>query len=329
MRESRRLTVLVLLVTAVAGASRGRSIRRAAQARPAPTPATGSTPRPPTATTCRSSPPACATRRSASPRARPPATGRRSSPRSPTPGRPRGGSSTSSTGSSTSRSARPGSPARVGMTEIRRPPLRGHASTSAGSPGATARRGIDRVVLHELGHVVDHAIVPDDVMAGLAGRDPGGLRVRRGHRGRVRIAARALRRELREVGDRRHRPRPLHRLQGPAADADARRVGRAARGARPLTAGGRRRPLSSPTAGTCRSSTRCPRRRAPSTRASRSRCPAARRTTSAPAAVARSWWASMSSTTTYIEPLPAGGATALHSPSTGGRMLPSMIIARP
>jgi len=36
------------------------------------------------------------------------------------------------------------------------------------------RRGIDRVVLHELGHVVDHALVPDDTMAGLMTSIPDG-----------------------------------------------------------------------------------------------------------------------------------------------------------
>jgi hypothetical protein len=36
------------------------------------------------------------------------------------------------------------------------------------------RRGVDRVVLHELGHVVDHALVPDDVMRGLMDAIPAG-----------------------------------------------------------------------------------------------------------------------------------------------------------
>ena len=36
------------------------------------------------------------------------------------------------------------------------------------------RRGIDRVVLHELGHVVDHALVGDDVMPALQRGIPGG-----------------------------------------------------------------------------------------------------------------------------------------------------------
>jgi hypothetical protein len=37
------------------------------------------------------------------------------------------------------------------------------------------RRGIDRVVLHELGHVVDHALVPDDAMARLQAGIPAGF----------------------------------------------------------------------------------------------------------------------------------------------------------
>ena len=36
-------------------------------------------------------------------------------------------------------------------------------------------RGVDRTVLHELGHVVDHALLTDDVAAALdAGIPPGG-----------------------------------------------------------------------------------------------------------------------------------------------------------
>jgi hypothetical protein len=35
-------------------------------------------------------------------------------------------------------------------------------------------RGVDRVVLHELGHVVDHALVADDVMAALQRGIPAG-----------------------------------------------------------------------------------------------------------------------------------------------------------
>src|SRR4051812_13324926 len=40
---------------------------------------------------------------------------------------------------------------------------------------AYGRRGIDRVVLHELGHVVDFAVVPDDVMARLQAGIPTGF----------------------------------------------------------------------------------------------------------------------------------------------------------
>jgi hypothetical protein len=36
-------------------------------------------------------------------------------------------------------------------------------------------RGIDRVVLHELGHVVDHALVGDDAMPALQRGIPGGF----------------------------------------------------------------------------------------------------------------------------------------------------------
>src|ERR671920_613962 len=36
-------------------------------------------------------------------------------------------------------------------------------------------RGIDRTVLHELGHVVDHALVGDDVMAPLQAGIPAGF----------------------------------------------------------------------------------------------------------------------------------------------------------
>ena len=37
---------------------------------------------------------------------------------------------------------------------------------------ASAQRGIDRLVLHELGHVVDFALVPDDVVAALDAQVP-------------------------------------------------------------------------------------------------------------------------------------------------------------
>jgi hypothetical protein len=44
-------------------------------------------------------------------------------------------------------------------------------------------RGIDRVVLHELGHVIDHALIPDDVMAGLQAGIPAGFGCDDGHAG--------------------------------------------------------------------------------------------------------------------------------------------------
>jgi hypothetical protein len=40
---------------------------------------------------------------------------------------------------------------------------------------AFGQRGIDRVVLHELGHVLDFALLPDDVMAGLQAGIPTGF----------------------------------------------------------------------------------------------------------------------------------------------------------
>jgi hypothetical protein len=40
---------------------------------------------------------------------------------------------------------------------------------------AFGQRGIDRVVLHELGHVVDFALLPDDVMAALQAGIPAGF----------------------------------------------------------------------------------------------------------------------------------------------------------
>jgi hypothetical protein len=48
---------------------------------------------------------------------------------------------------------------------------------------AYGRRGIDRVVLHELGHVVDHALVPDDVMATLQAGIPAGYGCEQGTSG--------------------------------------------------------------------------------------------------------------------------------------------------
>jgi hypothetical protein len=50
------------------------------------------------------------------------------------------------------------------------------------------QRGIDRVVLHELGHVVDHALVPDDVMASLQAGIPSGYGCEQGNSGACAIA---------------------------------------------------------------------------------------------------------------------------------------------
>ena len=50
------------------------------------------------------------------------------------------------------------------------------------------RRGIDRVVLHELGHVIDHALVPDAMMAGLQAGIPAGYGCEEGIAGACAIA---------------------------------------------------------------------------------------------------------------------------------------------
>jgi hypothetical protein len=50
------------------------------------------------------------------------------------------------------------------------------------------RRGIDRVVLHELGHVVDHALVPDDTMARLMASIPQGYGCEQGVAGACAVA---------------------------------------------------------------------------------------------------------------------------------------------
>jgi hypothetical protein len=49
-------------------------------------------------------------------------------------------------------------------------------------------RGIDRVVLHELGHVVDHALVPDDTMRGLMASIPEGYGCEQGVAGACAVA---------------------------------------------------------------------------------------------------------------------------------------------
>jgi hypothetical protein len=66
-----------------------------------------------------------------------------------------------------------GAPGTLGLTESGGP--RYEVTVDLGRVASVyGRRGIDRVVLHELGHVVDHALVPDDVMAGLQAGIPAG-----------------------------------------------------------------------------------------------------------------------------------------------------------
>jgi hypothetical protein len=48
---------------------------------------------------------------------------------------------------------------------------------------AFGQRGIDRVVLHELGHVIDFALLPDDVMARLQSGIPTGFGCDQGYSG--------------------------------------------------------------------------------------------------------------------------------------------------
>ncbi len=66
-----------------------------------------------------------------------------------------------------------GAPGAVGLTTMRDP---GYEVTADLGPVAQryGRRGIDRVVLHELGHVLDHAIVPAALDAQLAAGIPVG-----------------------------------------------------------------------------------------------------------------------------------------------------------
>ena len=76
-----------------------------------------------------------------------------------------------------------------GLVDVRVGPVGGHAVgiTEVDEPGYRVdldlglvssrygERGIQRVVLHELGHVVDHALVPDTLAAGLDAGIPTGL----------------------------------------------------------------------------------------------------------------------------------------------------------
>jgi len=172
MREPSRLTVLVLLVTAVAGAFAGTSIRRAqaragADARYRIDAATAHRdhlpvlPTPVRDATFRFAPGTPAGDReaflAAVAAARPPARrlidlvdGLVDVTIGPT-----------------------GQPGAVGITESGGP--RYEVTVDLGRVARLyGARGIDRVVLHELGHVVDHAVVPDDVMVGLQAGIPAG-----------------------------------------------------------------------------------------------------------------------------------------------------------
>jgi hypothetical protein len=67
-----------------------------------------------------------------------------------------------------------GQPAALGLTESGGP--RYEVTVDLGRVASLyGRRGIDRVVLHELGHVIDHALVPDDTMARLQAGIPAGF----------------------------------------------------------------------------------------------------------------------------------------------------------
>jgi hypothetical protein len=66
-----------------------------------------------------------------------------------------------------------GRPGAIGLTQ---PGTRYAVTLDLGTVArAFGRRGIDRVVLHELGHVVDFALLPDDVMARLQAGIPTGF----------------------------------------------------------------------------------------------------------------------------------------------------------
>ena len=93
----------------------------------------------------------------------------------------------------------------------------------------------DTVVLHELGHVIDFALVPADVNAALDAQIPVGGPC--GMRDRLRPPRGALRRHVRQVGAQRRRVGGRRRLRHRDAGV-ARGLGRAARGAR-LRAPGR------------------------------------------------------------------------------------------
>jgi len=75
-----------------------------------------------------------------------------------------------------------GTPGVLGLTEAGGP--RYDVTVDLGRVARVyGQRGIDRVVLHELGHVVDHALVPDDVMAALQAGIPAGFGCEQGESG--------------------------------------------------------------------------------------------------------------------------------------------------
>jgi hypothetical protein len=66
-----------------------------------------------------------------------------------------------------------GTPGAIGLTEDEEPGYR--VTVDLGLVAARyGQRGIERTVLHELGHVVDHALVTDDVIAALDAEIPTG-----------------------------------------------------------------------------------------------------------------------------------------------------------
>jgi hypothetical protein len=173
MRESRRLTVLVLLVTAVAGAFAGNSVHRAAQARAG----ADARYRIDAATAHRDHVPVLPTRvRDATFRfaAGTPAGDRAAFLTAVAAARPPARRLIDLVDGLVDVTIGPtGEPGAVGITESGGP--RYEVTVDLGRVARLyGARGIDRVVLHELGHVVDHAIVPDDVMAGLQAGIPAG-----------------------------------------------------------------------------------------------------------------------------------------------------------
>ena len=173
MRESRRVTVLVLLLAAVAAAFAGTAVRRAAQARAG----TDARYRIDAATAHRDHLPVLPTRvRAATFRfaAGTPAGDRQAFLAAVATARPSARRLIDLVDGLVDVTIGPtGQPDAVGLTESGGP--RSEVTVDLGRVARLyGARGIDRVVLHELGHVVDHAVVPDDVMAGLQAGIPTG-----------------------------------------------------------------------------------------------------------------------------------------------------------